>query len=479
MTRKPPHHGAALTPVEKAVQQAQSALQHSRFAQAESLCRAALQKAPRAAPLHMLLAAALHAQGDLDAAIKTMTCARGLNPRNPEPASLMARWYWQANELDQALVAIDEAVTLATQDAQLRFLRAQILQAMGRSQASIQAYQEVIALAPQAAEAACNIASVWMHLGNMDEALAWCDRALLMRPGFLPALHNRALATDRHGQLLEAIEAYQAVLAQDPTRLDALQALARLYTETGAQDEAVAIHRRVLAQAPEDALTAHALAALDGRAPSAAPAAFVRGVFDSMASDFDRHLVQDLHYTLPQVVAAWWARQLASPPSLRLLDLGCGTGLLVRALRTAGVTCEATGVDLVPSMIEVAQSHGLYRSLACSAIDRFLAPCSDQFDGVALLDVLIYTGDPAPTLAAIHRLLTGNGRVIFSVEHAADSRRLWQLHTTGRYQHGLDALRVWLAENGYQILHHEPIDVRLERGQPIRGSWFVCGHRQH
>lgn len=73
----------------------------------------------------------------------------------------------------------------------------------------------------------------------------------------------------------------------------------------------------------------------------------------------------DLHYTSPTLAAVYddtrgWSADrglylaLADRPALRILDLGCGTGLLCRAF--AGRGHDVTGVDPAAAMLDVARS---------------------------------------------------------------------------------------------------------------------------
>ena len=56
---------------------------------------------------------------------------------------------------------------------------------------------------------------------------------------------------------------------------------------------------------------------------------------------------------------AWLAllREVAGPPPLNVLDVGCGTGFL--AMRMAELGHTAVGVDLADEMLAAAQSRGM------------------------------------------------------------------------------------------------------------------------
>lgn len=57
------------------------------------------------------------------------------------------------------------------------------------------------------------------------------------------------------------------------------------------------------------------------------PPAFVETLFDQYADHFDDHLLGALDYAVPEIIAQE-AREYYSPANpVRILDLGCGTGL--------------------------------------------------------------------------------------------------------------------------------------------------------
>ncbi|NNF67194.1 MAG: bifunctional 2-polyprenyl-6-hydroxyphenol methylase/3-demethylubiquinol 3-O-methyltransferase UbiG [Gammaproteobacteria bacterium] len=100
----------------------------------------------------------------------------------------------------------------------------------------------------------------------------------------------------------------------------------------------------------------------------------------------------------------------------RLLDIGCGGGLLAEAICRHGA--EVTGIDLSATAIRVAREHatqsGLnidYRETPAEELAR-AAPAS--FDIVTCLEMLEHVPDPASIIAACTRLVKPGGSVFFS-----------------------------------------------------------------
>ncbi|MFP4045164.1 MAG: bifunctional 2-polyprenyl-6-hydroxyphenol methylase/3-demethylubiquinol 3-O-methyltransferase UbiG [Rhodosalinus sp.] len=124
-----------------------------------------------------------------------------------------------------------------------------------------------------------------------------------------------------------------------------------------------------------------------------------------------------LDYITAQI-AAEFGRDLADArpfAGLRLLDIGCGGGLLSEPMARLGA--EVVGVDAAARNIPVAQAHaaqsGLeidYRHGAAEA----LAAAGERFDVVLNMEVVEHVPDPAAFLKACQQLLKPGGLMVCS-----------------------------------------------------------------
>ena len=100
----------------------------------------------------------------------------------------------------------------------------------------------------------------------------------------------------------------------------------------------------------------------------------------------------------------------------RVLDVGCGGGLLTEAM--AGRGADVTGIDLSDKAIGVARLHqlesGAKVDYRCVAAEELAREMPQTFDVVTCLELLEHVPDPASTIGACARLAKSNGCIVFS-----------------------------------------------------------------
>jgi 2-polyprenyl-6-hydroxyphenyl methylase/3-demethylubiquinone-9 3-methyltransferase len=100
----------------------------------------------------------------------------------------------------------------------------------------------------------------------------------------------------------------------------------------------------------------------------------------------------------------------------RVLDVGCGGGLLAEGMARRGA--RVTGIDLAPGALEVARLHALeggvsvdYRQIA---VEDLAATERGTFDLVTCLEMLEHVPDPARVIQGLAELVRPGGDVVCS-----------------------------------------------------------------
>jgi len=112
-----------------------------------------------------------------------------------------------------------------------------------------------------------------------------------------------------------------------------------------------------------------------------------------------------------------WINGLVPLQGKKVLDVGCGGGILTDAMARTGA--QALGIDLATKSLKVAQLHALeaqtpnvqYREVAVEAL---AAEQPESFDVVTCMEMLEHVPDPSSIVRACAQLVKPGGHVFFS-----------------------------------------------------------------
>ena len=178
----------------------------------------------------------------------------------------------------------------------------------------------------------------------------------------------------------------------------------------------------------------------------------------------------------------------------RVLDVGCGAGLLSEAL--AGEGAEVTALDLSPELIDVARLHLLesgrrvdYRLVS---VEDLAAQMPGAFDAVTCMEMLEHVPDPGSVLRACAGLLKPGGTLFVSTldrtpqafgAAIVGAEYLARLLPRGThdYQRFIrpSELGAWLREAGLQLvdvsgLAYDPIRRKAWVGRHVGINYLAC-----
>lgn len=113
---------------------------------------------------------------------------------------------------------------------------------------------------------------------------------------------------------------------------------------------------------------------------------------------------------------AFIQQHMGSLAGQRVLDVGCGGGILSEALAQEGA--HVTGIDLADKSLKVAKLHLLESGLQVNyqkvAVETLAEQQPGHFDVVTCMEMLEHVPDPRQTIMACAQLVKPGGKVFFS-----------------------------------------------------------------
>ncbi len=191
-----------------------------------------------------------------------------------------------------------------------------------------------------------------------------------------------------------------------------------------------------------------------------------------------------LDYLTTQI-AAEFDRDLTAPmpfKGLRILDIGCGGGLLSEPMARLGA--DVVGADAAPRNIPVASVHAEQSGLVIDY--RFttaedLAAAGEQFDVVLNMEVVEHVADPLAYLTACQQLLKPGGLMLCSTLNR-------NVKSFGMAIIGAEWVMRWLPKGTHdwakfitpdeltaliQKAGLDPVDAKGMVFNPLRWSWSL------
>ncbi|WP_048714099.1 bifunctional 2-polyprenyl-6-hydroxyphenol methylase/3-demethylubiquinol 3-O-methyltransferase UbiG [Cardiobacterium hominis] len=135
--------------------------------------------------------------------------------------------------------------------------------------------------------------------------------------------------------------------------------------------------------------------------------------------------VQGPYRTLHQINPArlQFVERFVDLSGLRVLDVGCGGGILSEALAERGAS--VLGIDLAESALQAAEAHRAGQAVEYRLeSSREVAARGERFDAVTCMEMLEHVADPAAVLRDIHAVLKPGGWAFFSTINRTLKARL-------------------------------------------------------
>ncbi len=138
--------------------------------------------------------------------------------------------------------------------------------------------------------------------------------------------------------------------------------------------------------------------------------------YSRLATDYDERWASYLAASFAMTEAALASSEARAPGAdARVLDVACGTGLLLRHLTSKMKYPYAVGIDRVPAMLERARQAVPDDAHLLLQADAASLPLADRaFSLVVSTSALHYFPDPAAALREMRRVLAPGGTLVIT-----------------------------------------------------------------
>lgn len=373
----------------------------------------------------------------MDNHIKAISCyenAMKLNPNFSAIKANIAISYRENKEYKKAITNLQEAIKIDVNNYKLYALYGGTLSAMNDYKGSIIAYQKALELNPNNPNVMTYLGVNLKKIKKYDEAIEILTKSTTLDPNQDEPYHNLGLIFLAQGRDKLAKENFAKVISSNPNF-----------------DEAK-----------------HFLSSLDGKAPKTAPKKYVENLFDDFSENFEGVLIKDLKYDAPKKLINIIRRHNQNTLGT-VLDLGCGTGILGEKIKP--YCDQLVGVDLSSNMLLKAKKKNIYDELVHQDITEFLSSKPLQYNYYIFTDVFIYIGDLRDIFRIIKERSEMGGALVFTTEDTKKDD--YFLEKTGRFSHSKKYIKSLSQEFGYQIIHSEIQNLRLENEKFIPGGYYL------
>ena len=439
------------------------------FDQAIALLMEVITKYPRFAAAYNNLGVIYFVKQEWDHAISAYQAALDEKPDYAEAYYNLGLAFNKSDQKDQAILAYEALLLFFPKHQGAHFQLGCLYMEKIQYDRAINHFYFIEEATTSYVEAETNLASCFLKLGLFNQAREHYLKALDHVPQDIQILFNLGVMNMQQGKMRDAIHFYLKILTIDPYFYDAHYNLSIAYLALHHRDEALSHFCEILRAYPENKAVQHTIHILkQEKNITTSPSEYITSLFDSYAGHYDSHLLNALHYEVPQILYQA-TQEIGLPPGRDILDLGCGTGLCGALFKSFAHSI--SGVDLSGEMLHLARKKQIYDELIQGDIVEYLTHHLLSYDLIIAGDTLVYSGDLYPLFEAVKNALRPSGLFVFNAEKNENNQ--YEMTSSGRFSHHKDYLDQLILKNQLQILMYRVVVLRTQNEEEVRGHLYV------
>ncbi len=154
------------------------------------------------------------------------------------------------------------------------------------------------------------------------------------------------------------------------------------------------------------------------------------------ADQYDSDLINDMGYVAPVTAGALLQSRL-SDRNARILDAGCGTGIVGEVLHQNGYD-NVEGIDYSQHMLEKAAEKGVYKGLSQGDLMQPLDIADDSYDAIISVGTFTCSHVGPAAMSELIRITKPGGYICFTVREQA-----WEAEDYRAKMEGIEASGIW------------------------------------
>lgn len=450
-------------------------LKQENIDEAEKAYLQAIRHKPSFADAHFNYGRLLLAKGNLTSAIHVLQHAHQLNPDHPAILGQLGELQLLEENHSEAISFFLKRLQKQPKHATTYHRLALARLKQGEFEAAIEGLHKAMELGAEDIDCHYHLATCYMELGLLKEALSHYFQQLEVDPD-ADTYYNIGVILMAQEHHHDSMTYFAEAARLDPANIDTLLNMGAIALKMGKPRLAVDYYEQCVALDPNNQEYQHILCALKQTPGQATkPAIYVKNLFDHYAPFYDQHLTTHLKYSVPDTIACYLEDFFdeSDKKNLKIIDLGCGTGLLGETVRDWKK--QMIGIDLSPEMIQVAEQKNCYEELVVGDIAERILPYKHA-DLVLAADVFTYVGDLSLITQRVKNTLNDGGYFIFTVEKGLIEP--FQLQQTIRYTHHRKYLDKLSTDHDFPIITIDNIALRRQKGKPVDG-YVVVMQKKH